>query len=322
MLYRGRVEVVKLPENKLKALAEIKKKFTLNLSISEFVKNTANLPYIIAENMYDREYHRIIDGSSISDYVKFIAVEEVHSASWLGWEGYKNDAYDSNEDDEEDEEEDDDTATVDPQSVVALAEMLTEIQELEENCGESEIADERNNEHKSEYNNESKSECKSVCESVRKAVLDEVTKCVYHTQEYLIEHKEQYLDRGLLEDDEEEDIGTLWLCGLVDILSEYQYVCELDWKTELEDFIYFVEALRGVLARGLRIDPQWLSEEADISERCKVLLEKWGRADLCFASIDMESDSYVIFPYNTTKLPELKICAQRAGFRIDLVENV
>lgn len=321
MWYRGRVELVKLPENRLKALAEIKKKFTLNLSISEFVKNTEKLPYIIDENMYDREYHRIVDDSSISDYVKFVAKEEVHGASWIGWGGYKNEMYDGDGDNEEDGEEDDDMVTVDPQSVVALAEMLTEIQELEENCGESEIADERNNEHKSEHNNESKSECKSVCESVRKAVLDEVTKCVYHTQEYLIEHKEQYLDRGLLEDNE-EDIGTLWLCGLVDILSEYQYVCELDWKTELEDFIYFVEALRGVLARGLRIDPQWLSEEADISERCKVLLEKWGRADLCFASIDMESDSYVIFPYNTTKLPELKICAQRAGFRIDLVENV
>ena len=234
MWYRGRVELVKLPENRLKALAEIKKKFTLNLSISEFVKNTEKLPYIIDENMYDREYHRIVDDSSISDYVKFVAKEEVLGATWIGWGGYKNEVYDGDGDNEEDEEEDDDTVTVDPQNVVVFAELLTELQE-------SETADERNNER----NNE------------RKAVLDEVTKCVYHTQEYLIEHKEQYLDRGLLEDDEEEDIGTLWLCGLVDILSEYQYVCELDWKSELEDFIYSVESLKGVLALGLRIDPQW-----------------------------------------------------------------
>ncbi len=299
MWYRGRVELVKLPENRLKALAEIKKKFTLNLSISEFVKNTEKLPYIIDENMYDREYHRIVDDSSISDYVKFVAKEEVLGATWIGWGGYKNEVYDGDGDNEEDEEEDDDTVTVDPQNVVVFAELLTELQE-------SETADERNNER----NNE------------RKAVLDEVTKCVYHTQEYLIEHKEQYLDRGLLEDDEEEDVGTLWLCGLVDILSEYQYVCELDWKTELEDFIYSVESLKGVLALGLRIDPQWFSEEDDIPQWCKVLLEKWGRPDLCFADIDMESDCYVIFPYNTTKLPALKICAKKAGFRIDLVENV
>ena len=183
MWYRGRVELVKLPENRLKALAEIKKKFTLNLSISEFVKNTEKLPYIIDENMYDREYHRIVDDSSISDYVKFVAKEEVLGATWIGWGGYKNEVYDGDGDNEEDEEEDDDTVTVDPQNVVVFAELLTELQE-------SETADERNNER----NNE------------RKAVLDEVTKCVYHTQEYLIEHKEQYLDRGLLEDDEEEDI--------------------------------------------------------------------------------------------------------------------
>lgn len=313
MFYRGRVELVKLPENKLKVLVEIKKKFTLNLSISEFVKNTANLPYIIAENMYDREYNRIISGSTISDYVKFIVEEEVHSASWTWWEGYKDGEYDSDEDEEEDEE-DDDKEIMDPQNVVVLAEMLTELQESEENCGEAETGGGHNGEHKSEH----KSEC--IC--VRKAVLDEVTKCVYYTQEYLLEHKEQYYDRGLLADDEEDDIGTLWLCGFVDILSEYQYVCELDWKTELEDFIYSVASLKGVLARGLSMDSQWSSEEEDISQWCKVLLEKWGRSDLCFAGIDMEGDSYVIFPYDTTKLPALKRCAQKAGFRIDLVENM
>lgn len=93
----------------------------------------------------------------------------------------------------------------------------------------------------------------------------------------------------------EEDAEEVRWLALVDILEVNGYVCERDWKDELEDFVYFIGNVKGVKSKELPIVSEWFSEDDAVADWCKVMDEKWKDKGVCVAAIDIESDSYVFF---------------------------
>ena len=155
-----------------------------------------------------------------------------------------------------------------------------------------------------------------------KVVAAEIEKCVKDTEAYFEENEERFEERGMEQEDMEEDAEEVRWIALVDILEVNGYVCERDWKDELEDFVQFVGNLKGTKSRELPIELEWFDEDGDAAEWCKVLDEKWADKGVCVAAIDIESDSYVLFPYEVEELGKLCELAEALERRIDMAKNV
>lgn len=151
------------------------------------------------------------------------------------------------------------------------------------------------------------------------AVSENMAACVKDPEAYYDAHAVQFQERWIEPDENPELI--CWM-ALVDELEAKEYVCERDWKDEKEDFLYFLGKLTGIKQLGLELQPDWLDEDGDISEWCAVLDEKWAGRQCCVACMDIESDSYVVFPCGFTELERLMALAEQAGRRIDLAEKM
>lgn len=158
-----------------------------------------------------------------------------------------------------------------------------------------------------------------------KSVEEEVKKCLADMDAYYDEHEEEFEERGLgREDIEDEEIGEeelQWLT-LVDILIDHMYCCELDWKCYKEDFVEFLSELHGMEHYDITLEEEWLDEESDIREWCSVLDEKWKEKGACIGALNIDSDSYVIFPILKTELEELMELAEEVDQRIGLAKNM
>ena len=151
------------------------------------------------------------------------------------------------------------------------------------------------------------------------AVLDDIAGCVKDPASYFEAHEEQFEERGI--DSAEDPELVCWL-GLADALEARGHVCERDWEDEKEDFVFFLGKLSGMKRLGLELQPDWLDGDGGISQWCAVLDEKWAPRQCCAACIDIESDSYVVFPCGLADLERLKALAEKAGRRIGLAEKM
>lgn len=142
------------------------------------------------------------------------------------------------------------------------------------------------------------------------AVWKEMTLCTSNPKEYFSAHQERYEERGV---DDVRDLESIQWLGLVDILEAHNYVCERDWKDEKEDFLYFLGGLNGRKRLGLELREDWFSEEDDISIWSRILDEKWEPQQCCLACIDINSDSYVLFPCGLAEAEQLKTLAAQLG---------
>jgi len=148
------------------------------------------------------------------------------------------------------------------------------------------------------------------------AVLRDVSACVEDPRSWFEKYEDECGFRSA------EDLDLVQWVGLTHILEEHNWVCERDWKDELEDFLFFVQKLNGFQAQKLTIDPAWLDEEGDIPAWCDVLTEKWAPQGVRMAAIDIDSDSYVLFPVSTALLPTLQKLAGEIGRCIDFVGRI
>lgn len=154
-------------------------------------------------------------------------------------------------------------------------------------------------------------------------VTEAVTQCLSDMDTYYEQHIEDFEDRGFdeeeIEEIEEEELQ--WI-ALVDILINHAYCCELDWKCDKEEFVDCLSELQGMEAYQLAVDEAWLDEDADVTDWCAVLDEKWQEKEICIAALDIDSDSYVIFPVLTTEFDELVELAEEADYRIALAKDM
>ena len=146
------------------------------------------------------------------------------------------------------------------------------------------------------------------------AVLKDISACTEDPLAWFEAHQDRYEERSV---DSDSDVELIQWLGLVDILEEHGWVCERDWKDELEDFSYFVQNLHGFQKLGLELDPDWLDEDEDIPAWCGVLTEKWAAQGVRIATIGIDSDSYVLFPAAVPQFDELQRLAGEIGQCID-----
>lgn len=151
------------------------------------------------------------------------------------------------------------------------------------------------------------------------AVLCEISACTQAPQAWFESHREQYSQRGI------NTAGSLewiqWL-GLADILAGHNYVCERDWKDERDDFLFFLQQLKGFQALHLSVDPAWLDGGQDIPIWCNILAEQWEPQGVRIAAIGIDSDSYVLFPCPVAQLPTLQRLAGELGQYIESLEGM
>ena len=118
---------------------------------------------------------------------------------------------------------------------------------------------------------------------------------VFHSGRYHLE------ERGMEEEFEDE---IRWL-GMVEILLEQGYACELDYKEPPDEFVSAVTRLKGMGQHVLAIDETKLEDGKYISDWCYMIDRQWEEKDCCMGCIDIESDSYVLFPCKNTDLETL-----------------
>ncbi len=160
---------------------------------------------------------------------------------------------------------------------------------------------------------------KAICEE-NDEVMREVESCLADPEAYFENHLDQFDERGIEEYEEiEEEIS--WLT-MVDALENNGYACEVDWSAGVEDFMYLLGELKGVQMKELPLDEEWFDEEGDVSEWCEMLDGKWASKGVAVMGIDIDSDSYVLFPYELDLVDELCEMAEAIDQRIDFGKNM
>ena len=175
-------------------------------------------------------------------------------------------------------------------------------------------------------------------------VIIEVEECIDDIQKYVATHLEEYEDRSMtLEDDSEEDLQ--WL-GMVNCLIRNNYVYETDDNVQITEFGWELKNLCGFKEYGLSLDSKLLDvdygvdrydineddedvfdydEEEDFIEDdniigwCKYLDNKWADENVCIGMININSDSYIIFPIDCDVLEELEDLADSIDRHISSV---
>lgn len=175
-------------------------------------------------------------------------------------------------------------------------------------------------------------------------VIIEVEECIDDIQKYVATHLEEYEDRSMtLEDDSEEDLQ--WL-GMVNCLIRNNYVYETDDNVQITEFGWDLKNLCGFKEYGLSLDSKFLDvdygvdrydineddedvfdydEEEDFIEDdniigwCKYLDNKWADKNVCIGMININSDSYIIFPIDCDVLEELEDLADSIDRHISSV---
>lgn len=146
-----------------------------------------------------------------------------------------------------------------------------------------------------------------------KEVALELEECISDTKRYFKNHCEYYEARGV-KNAENEDL-IQWMT-LVDVLSRHDYVCELNWKCGKEGFTYFMKMLSQARNEKLKVSEEWFSEDGSIIEWCHVLDEKWKTQGMCVAAIEIDGNSYILFPFLSVALAFLEETAEKIGYRI------
>lgn len=145
-------------------------------------------------------------------------------------------------------------------------------------------------------------------------VMEWIDNCVNDTPAYVEENFHRYMLRGL---ELEDDPLTLQWIGLVEILMSAYYVCERDWKDELSDFLHVLKDLEGTKQRNLPLEKRWLDPSKDVSDWIERINDHWAARGCCLSVIDIDSDSYVLFPCTKDELSRLQALAKQLGQRIE-----
>lgn len=142
-------------------------------------------------------------------------------------------------------------------------------------------------------------------------ITKEMEDCIANPISYFNKYESDYEERGILDFDDKDII--VWI-GLVDCLLKNNYVCELDWKDGLSEFIYFMSNLKN----SVKFDEEILNENGKIVDWCTKLDEELQKQNLCVGGIDIDSDSYVLFICDNEKLKKLNQLSMNISHKITL----
>lgn len=149
-------------------------------------------------------------------------------------------------------------------------------------------------------------------------VTRELEKILGNFKEYL--KNDPLLTYSNIENMELTEKIELKLLALALLLNEKGYLCYLDWKCELEDFNMIYDVMKKI---GLdeKIEEEAFDEDDDITVWCEEFDKIYGDRDIFVGGIDLNSDSYSIFPVSYENLKKLKELGEKIQMKIDFVSE-
>ena len=120
------------------------------------------------------------------------------------------------------------------------------------------------------------------------------------------------LKENIMKSDSDDDC---WL-GMVDLLDEEGYAFGIDYKCELEDFLWALKQLKTYSLIDINLSSLNLIENENVEswgEEINTALG--GRAYICM--IDIDSDSYEMIIVNSDVYEKISHIAERNGHTID-----
>ena len=150
-------------------------------------------------------------------------------------------------------------------------------------------------------------------------VAGKMSDCLSDIKKYYSDNIIRYHERGF---DDNDDNDTLYWIGMVDILESCGYVCEEDYKEKKSDFLHSFGELKEVKGNSLFFDENNLKEKDSVPDWCRELDKEWKEKGWCTAALDIDSDSYLIFPCRLSDFDTLVDYAMRVGHSIDRAVNV
>ena len=147
-------------------------------------------------------------------------------------------------------------------------------------------------------------------------VLYDVQDSISNCEAYYKAHERDYKERGIYEEDcEEEPLEICWI-GLADSLKRNGYAIEIardESALTLADRLARCELIR---ANSSLLNKGWFSKEEGILEGCRTLNKKWRGQGFCLVIMDIHCDSYVFFPCKEKELENLQNLAAEMEYLI------
>jgi len=129
-------------------------------------------------------------------------------------------------------------------------------------------------------------------------LLSKFSECIKNPKEYYKNNYSIFEERGIEYEIDDEEI-VFW--AMLDLLLKNDYCCELDYKEYVEEFIESLKTLKNALP----FKEDKLDYNDDIFIWCNTINKEWKYKDMCISTIDIDSDSYILFVCNTGKLKQL-----------------
>lgn len=125
-----------------------------------------------------------------------------------------------------------------------------------------------------------------------KAVAAEIAACIADTKAYCEKQADAYDERGLEYD--EEAVPWLQLIAAVNAAEEADYLCELDWKEEADEFRAALEEILAAHQIEFSLERLDFDENKNIPDWAEQFNQYAGQSGITVYYIDIDSDSYVI----------------------------
>lgn len=131
--------------------------------------------------------------------------------------------------------------------------------------------------------------------------------CAYNPFQYFLEHKDMFEDIGL---ESSDSIPIMWQ-GFAHELEIGGLAVYMDWKTELEDFLWLLQPLAD--HQGLSLEQSWCQDSDSIPMWAQAIDEKWDQEGYCLGSIDLDADGYLLVIMKKETLEEAGELAAKLG---------
>lgn len=133
--------------------------------------------------------------------------------------------------------------------------------------------------------------------------------CAYNPYQYFLDHKDMFEDIGL---ESSDSIPIMWQ-GLAHELEVAGLAVYMDWKTELEDFLWLLQPLAD--RQGLSLDQSWCQNSDSIPLWAQAIDEMWNQEGYCLGSMDLDADGYLLVVMKKEALEEAGALAAKLGLR-------
>ncbi len=149
---------------------------------------------------------------------------------------------------------------------------------------------------------------------VEEQIFSEVSLAIQKPESYFEMFKDRLDERGI-----DSPIDELAWISLVDALLDHGLAFEIDWK---ESGLYICDVVDELLDRKNMACVSWEDfedgefDELPTSQYLNKISEKLKEQAISLASLDIESDCYVLITVPSSDIDEMKALAKEAGYSI------